>query len=304
MSYIFPAVITRIESYLVTLEACDLLGLKIQPDLALEAMTKDSDNTEEHRAEQVQYQRGMGKNYERLEFIGDAFLKMSTSVSLYAQNANDDEFESHVKRMMMVCNATLFKTAKKLKVYEYIRTEGFNRRTWYPEGLNMLKGKMKDKKAKVGHSLNDKTVADVCEALIGAALLSHKDIGSMDMAVKAVTTLVDCSDHTAQAWADFWPLYRKPTYQIAEPTATHRALAHMLEKEAGYKFEYPRLARSAFMHPSCPFVWEKIPSYQRLEFLGDALLDMVCVNHLFFKYPDKDPQWLTEHKVRTLAFRY
>lgn len=127
MAYLFPAIIFRIEAYLIVLEACELLKLEIKPHLALEAFTKDSDNTEEHRTEQIHFQRGMGKNYERLEFIGDCFLKMATSISLYAQNAADDEFESHVKRMLMICNKNLFGSAQKFKLYEYIRSQGFSR---------------------------------------------------------------------------------------------------------------------------------------------------------------------------------
>lgn len=119
--------IYRIEAYLIALEACDMLRLTIKPHLALEAFTKDSDHTEEHRTEQVHFQRGMGKNYERLEFIGDCFLKMATSISLYAQNAGDDEFESHVKRMLMLCNKNLYGTAVQMKLYEYIRSQGFSR---------------------------------------------------------------------------------------------------------------------------------------------------------------------------------
>ena len=103
------------------------MKLRIRPSLALEAFTKDSDNTEEHRAEQIHVQRGMGKNYERLEFIGDSFLKMATTISLYAQNPVDDEFESHVKRMLMICNKNLFGTAMKIKLYEFVRSQGFSR---------------------------------------------------------------------------------------------------------------------------------------------------------------------------------
>ena len=127
MCYLFPAIVFRLEAYLIVMEACDMLGLQVKPHLALEALTKDSDNTEEHKSEQVHFQRGMGKNYERLEFIGDCFLKMATSISLYAQNAVDDEFESHVKRMLMLCNKNLYGTAVKLKLYEYIRSQGFSR---------------------------------------------------------------------------------------------------------------------------------------------------------------------------------
>ena len=127
MSLIFPAIIFRLESYLIALEACQTLHLDVKPDLALEALTKDSDNTEEHRNEQIHFQRGMGKNYERLEFMGDCFLQMATSIALFTQNPDNDEFEYHVKRMLLICNKNLFNTAIKLKLYEYIRSQSFSR---------------------------------------------------------------------------------------------------------------------------------------------------------------------------------
>jgi endoribonuclease Dicer len=71
MAYLFPAIIHRIECYLIALDATNLLCLNIRPDLALEAVTKDSDNSDEHDAEKINFQRGMGNNYESLEFIGD-----------------------------------------------------------------------------------------------------------------------------------------------------------------------------------------------------------------------------------------
>lgn len=148
------------------------------------------------------------------------------------------------------------------------------------------------------HHLGDKTIADVCEALIGAALLSSENTGDMDMAVKAVTALVSNEDHNVTKWADYYPLYTKPKYQLAQATASQLDLAMQIEKVHDYHFKYPRLLRSAFIHPSYTFAAEKIPCYQRLEFLGDALLDMTSISFLFHRHPDKDPQWLTEHKVR------
>jgi dsRNA-specific ribonuclease len=47
-----------------------------------------------------------------------------------------------------------------------------------------------------------------------------------------------------------------------------------------YHFTYPRLLRSAFIHSSQAFMWEHIPNYQRLEFLGDSLLDQAFIMHL------------------------
>lgn len=125
--FAFPALISRIESYLISVEACESLNLKVTTGLALEALTKDSDNTEEHRNEQMHFQRGMGKNYERLEFLGDCFLKMATSISLFAKNPDNDEYDFHVKRMCLICNQNLLNTAVSKKIYEYIRSRGFSR---------------------------------------------------------------------------------------------------------------------------------------------------------------------------------
>lgn len=117
------------------------------------------------------------------------------------------------------------------------------------------------------------------------------------MAVKAVTALVGSKDHDVADWRSYYSLYTVPRYQMAEPSAGERDLAKKIEAKLGYRFNHPRLLRSAFIHPSYPTDWVKVPCYQRLEFLGDSLLDMVCVEFLYHRHPHKDPQWLTEHKV-------
>lgn len=128
----FPAVISRFESYLIANEACEVLGLRLALPLALEALTKDSDNTEEHQGEQIQFQRGMGKNYERLEFLGDSFLKMAVTIALFANNPHDQEFDYHVNRMCLICNKNLFKVAKEHEIYKYIRSRGLTRLVLLP----------------------------------------------------------------------------------------------------------------------------------------------------------------------------
>jgi endoribonuclease Dicer len=302
MTYSFPAIIHRIESYLIALEACALLNLKIRPDLALEAMTKDSDNSEEHGAEQIDFQRGMGNNYERLEFLGDCFLKMATSISLYGLHPDNDEYRYHVDRMLLICNKNLHNNAIKLKLYEYIRSRSFSRRAWYPKGLVLTRGKTAT--APDSHKLGDKTIADVCEAVIGAALLTFHEFRDMDNAVRAVTELVSSENHNVTKYSDYYKLYKKPKYQTDVATAAQRDLASQVKQKHAYQFKYPRLLRSAFIHPSYPFSYEHIPSYQRLEFLGDALFDMACVNFLYHEFPAHDPQWLTEHKMAMVSNQF
>lgn len=177
------------------------------------------------------------------------------------------------------------------------------RHTWYPEGLTLLQGKDHSKKvsSEGKHALGEKSIADVCEALIGASFLSGGNEHRFDMAVKAVTALVDSPNHTVSCWKEYYSLYTLPKYQVQSADGFDLDLARKIEEKLGYRFKHPRLLRSAFTHPSYPLAWAKVPCYQRLEFLGDSLLDMVCVEDLFQRFPDRDPQWLTEHKVSLLS---
>lgn len=175
-------------------------------------------------------------------------------------------------------------------------------RNWYPQGLKLLQGKGGDNKSLSDetHALGEKTIADVCEALIGASILSGGVEHRFDMAVRAVTALIGSNSHSLSTWKQYFTLYTLPSYQLQVADAADRKLAQTIETKLGYRFKYPRLLRSAFTHPSYPSAWGKIPCYQRLEFLGDALYDMVCIEDLFHRYPACDPQWLTEHKVTNL----
>ncbi|KAF3385044.1 Dicer-like protein 1 [Penicillium rolfsii] len=304
----FPAIISRIESYMIVLEGCEHLELNLRLEYALEAFTKDSDHTEENREEQSHVQRGMGKNYERLEFLGDSFLKMATSIALYCQRPDDNEYDYHVYRMCLICNKNLFEAAVKNRLFEYIRSRGFSRHTWFPPGLRLLQGRNFALKAEHSHDLARKTIADVCEALIAAALLSGGNNHRFDTAVRAVSRFVKNENltvsHTAMSWADYYLSYAKPKWQDNVPNGYEVDLAQQIFKKLGYQFKYPALLRSAFTHSSLPRQLAIVPCYQRLEFLGDALLDMVCVEHLFRRFPDKDPQWLTEHKMAIVSNKF
>ncbi|KAK0637326.1 hypothetical protein B0T17DRAFT_521368 [Bombardia bombarda] len=315
MAYNLPAIIHRIESNLIALDCCRLLGLgDIRADLALEAFTKDSDNTDEHDVpEKINFQAGMGKNYERLEFLGDSFLKMATSISIYTLIPDKGEFEYHVERMLLICNRNLFNNALEAKLEEYIRSKAFSRRTWYPEGLVLKKGKKTDVDAR--HTLGDKSIADVCEAVIGAAYLTpekggdgelqdDRDIHNFNLAIRAVTAMVKDPKHAVHTWDQYYAAYEKPDWQIAPANRTQIDMADKFAQRMGYAFNHPRLLRCAFQHPTYPSIWERLPSYQRLEFLGDALLDMACVDYLFRRYPGADPQWLTEHKMAMVTNQF
>jgi len=127
MSLLFLAILHRIESYLIAIEHCQEAGLSIATPLALEAITKDSENSDDANSEKINFQHGMGANYERLELIGDAFLKMATSLSIFVNHISIDEFQMHVSRMLLLCNKNLFDHAKAHGRFKYIRSQAFSR---------------------------------------------------------------------------------------------------------------------------------------------------------------------------------
>ena len=65
-----------------------------------------------------------------------------------------------------------------------------------------------------------------------------------------------------------------------------------LENRIGYHFQNPRLLKTALTHPSYGGD-HHVPHYQRLEFLGDAVLELVVSRYLFFELPEIDEGKLT-----------
>lgn len=314
MTYLVPSIIHRIEQNLIALDACKLLQLDIRPDLALQALTKDSDNQGENEGrvsleafEPVDFQFGMGDNYERLEFLGDSFLKMATTIAVFTLIPNKDEFDYHCERMLMICNKNLFNNAlsEDVKLHEYIRSKSFERGTWFPV-LPLAFGKthLKTLKQMDEHRLADKSIADVCEALIGAAYMTTRQDDDFTLAIQAVTKMVKNKRHPMMSWEDYYAAYEMPGWQTQLASAAELDFAKKIEAVTGYHFTHPRGLRSAFRHPSRPYEFDKVPTYQRLEFLGDALLDMVCIDWLFHVAPDKGPQWLTEHKMAMVSNQF
>ncbi|KHN96204.1 Dicer-like protein 1 [Metarhizium album ARSEF 1941] len=277
-----PVTIYSIESTAIAMDACELFDLAIYPPLALEALTKG----------ETEIGVQPGKNYERLEFLGDAFLKMATTISLFTLMPETNEFEYHVERMILICNKNLFNHAVDRGLQEYVRSRGFDRRSWYPDVV-LRKGKRH--KFVVTHRLADKSIADVCEALIGAAYMTEPE-GKMDLPVKAVTAMVQSKKHKMTKYSDYYEAYIPRPWQTMPPRAIELLAVDKMEEYIGYRFGSPKLLRSAFKHPSYPYEPE-LPNYQRLEFLGDALLDVAIVDFLFRRHPLADPQWLTEHKM-------
>lgn len=311
---LWPAIIHRFESYMIALEAFEKLDLKgVTPELALEAFTKDADNEEEEVQTHTQGKRGMGGNYERLEFIGDSLLKMTTTMTVFIRT-NIDEEGMHCRRMEILCNRRLYdvSTSEDLELFKYARTLAFDRATWYPEYLQLVHGRgAKKDGGPVIHperkqDLGMKTIADMSEAIIGAAVTATRHLpvenGRFDLGIQAITKLVRSEDHDVSSWSEIASQYVPPQWSLLTNDPIARDRARMISAKTGYTFNRPRLLRSAFTHSSD--MNSPVPDLQRLEFLGDAVLDWVCISWLFNTNPTRNPQWLTEHKMAMVSNKF
>lgn len=76
-----------------------------------------------------------------------------------------------------------------------------------------------------------------------------------------------------------------------------------LERIVGFEIDDPSLFLKALRHRSTlsQEQYETYDSYERLEFLGDAVLDLIAAEILFNEYPHKDEGFLT--KVRAKLVR-
>ncbi|KAL6244157.1 Dicer-like protein 1 [Rhinocladiella similis] len=315
----WPSILHRLESYLIVREAYVKLGLTEVPlDLALESFTMESGSaadTNEIEETDDDESHATGKaplNYERLEFIGDSLLKMMTTIAVFNHTTCNEE-GMHCKRMEMLANRRLCATASKpqYELFQHIRAahEPHRGTTWYPEFLKQVPShaerQIRFKDSFKLHTLGKKTIADVCEAIIGACIMTSKDLDTeerLDLGIRAITKLIDDPDHQLQSWRDVRLLYKPPTWivQMNDPIADD--LARTVEQTTGYKFQHPRLLRSAFTHASDHS--SPVPDLERLEFLGDACLDWASIWWLFSNNPTRDPQWLTEHKMAMVSNRF
>ena len=80
------------------------------------------------------------------------------------------------------------------------------------------------------------------------------------------------------------------------------------QKKINYKFNNPKLLRAALTHDSyfysCESSAEGDSPYERMEFLGDAVLGLIVSEYLFSLYPDKDEGFLSKLKSNIVSEKF
>lgn len=155
------------------------------------------------------------------------------------------------------------------------------------------------------HCLPDKSIADCMEALIGCYLTSCDKMAALRlmswMGLKVLPGKKSedtCSSADARQ-ADFDPLPCPSSPFLTHMPNAEQILEQLLdgyegfEKRIGYTFSDRSYLLQAFTHASYHFN-VVTDCYQRLEFLGDAVLDYVITRHLYEDSDKYSPGVLTD----------
>ncbi|KAG0213570.1 Dicer-like protein 1 [Mortierella sp. GBA30] len=280
MSQLIPSVLFSLDSTLLAHDVRESVGLQeTRLDLLQVAFTSSSANRDHH--------------YERLELLGDSFLKFSSTIRLYIVNPAKDEGQLHGARIRIISNKALLGHATSLQLYKYVSSTPFHRKSWRPTRF-IVGGKPWEEMQH--HRLSNKTLADIIEASLGAAYLS----GGTRVALKAAKAL-GIPFHEFSDWDDFHKVHSQArlakdqtegqsltTFSL---TPTQLSRISEVQKILGYTFKDPRLFLEAMTHAS--HIRPDATCYQRLEFLGDAVLDFQVIRYYYSKYEDAPPGAIT-----------
>ena len=203
-------------------------------------------------------------NYQQLEFFGDSILKFLVSIHLYHAHASWPEGYLSKAKDQIVANSRLVRAGVEAKLDRYIVSKPFTARKWAPGYVSNYSQPVVAEK----RTLSTKVLADVVEALIGAAFLD----GGLEKSAICTSRLLPEIPPTLNS-NPLTDSDRSRSLQL--PNCYFSGLESFL----GYKFRDTRLLREALTHPSCQNDADTL-SYQRLEFVGDAALDMLVISYL------------------------
>ena len=226
-------------------------------------------------------------NYQRLETLGDTTLKYAVSIQLLSAHPLWHEGYLARRKDHAVSNANLAKMAIHRKLYKWIIRDFFIPKRWKPRrasdpvalipeetpsqspDTSGMTEKQK-RRANVARNLSTKVLADVVEALIGAAYLY--DGFAMGIECMRVFDL-------GLSWRPL-PECIDTMYSRIPDFKHYPAQIGVVEGILGYTFRRKAIAVEALTHASYQSDLETI-SYERMEFLGDAVLDMLVTDHLY-----------------------
>ncbi|KAJ4988740.1 proteasome A-type and B-type [Stagonosporopsis vannaccii] len=281
---LLPSIMHKIEVSMIadTVRTTLLAPVDIQAEdlpLVVRALTASSTHDE--------------NNYQRLEFLGDCILKFISSLHVMAKHPQWPESYLTGEKGKIVSNSFLARATLAIGLDKFIITKHFTGAKWSPRYLgDLVNAHVSSERPE----RSSKLLADVVESLIGTCYM----IAGFPKAFACVQTLLPLVEWMPISEANGL------LYQMA-PTELSITTFDVLESLIGYVFRKKMLLLEALTHASYTGPNDHC-SYERLEYLGDAVLDYIVSKRLYMRDPPLSHQ--TMHAMRTamanaafLAFR-
>ena len=225
-----------------------------------------------------------GFDMERLETIGDSILKLVISIYVYGETSSDrcDEGRLSLMRMRQINNKHLFKLGQKKSIGEFAVAQSFDlMANFLPPGFKTPTDPDTEINAHVQQYLRMKNVADCMEALIGVYLTTTGIKGAIKlmnwMGFKTVPKVEITTFNEMNGFPILPTMFGSSTSNDTQLEMQEDALSQLFaglesfEKRLRYTFKNKALLIEALTHAS--YIPNRITNcYQRLEFLGDAVL--------------------------------
>ncbi|XP_072416431.1 ribonuclease 3 isoform X1 [Chiloscyllium punctatum] len=210
---------------------------------------------------------------ERLEFLGDAVVEFLTSVHLYFLFPNLEEGGLATYRTAIVQNQHLAMLAKKLELDRFML---------YAHGPDLCR------ESDLRHAM-----ANCFEALIGAVYLE----GGLEEGKHLFGRLLFNGSDLRDVWLNYplHPLQLQESNTDRPLIATSPVLKKLtdFEETIGVNFIHIRLLARAFTLRTVGFNHLTLGHNQRMEFLGDSIMQLVATEYLFIHFPDHHEGHLT-----------
>lgn len=209
------------------------------------------------------------KHNERLEFLGDAVVEFLSSIHLFRMFPGLAEGGLATYRASIVQNQHLAHLAKNIGLEQFML---------YAHGSDLCR------EVVMRHAM-----ANCFEALMGALFL---DAGLEVSVADRVFALALW--HNEPDMMEAWMRERAHPLQEQEPLGDRQYIADIeflqkltkFEDSIGLQFKHIRLLARAFTDRSVGFTHLTLGSNQRLEFLGDTVLQLVVSDRLYRHFPD------------------
>ncbi|WAQ82840.1 hypothetical protein PtA15_3A204 [Puccinia triticina] len=234
---------------------------------------------------------GLPWDYQTLETVGDAFLKLATSVHVYLSHTKKGEGDMSHVRSKSVDNAYLRPKAIQANLPSAILGQRFRidrfRDAQTEDGTELADGNFSRK-------IPRRVLSDVVEALLGAGFLTT----GIELGLKIGTALDLCFGGTSP--------WNERTLNIVFESGAHSRLqpsilasCQTLQQKVGYKFKEPLLLVQALTHRSAnSFITN---CYEREEWLGDAVIDMWIIQHAYNRYANATAEELTLARAKVVS---